>query len=116
MVEKDIGAVLPRGTGRLKEIEGPHDVCLEEVARVDDRSVDVALRRQVDDGIRGVAVEDGSHRGAIPDIGAFECVAFRAEPLCDVGEAFQIAGVGQRIEIHNPPAEARRTKEVVYEI
>ena len=85
-VDLDVPGYVAQHVGA--EAVGPH-----ERVRVDDRAVDVALGREVDHGV--VAGHGHAHRVAIADVALDERVA---RVVGDVGQAGQVAGVGQRVE------------------
>jgi len=78
----------------LEEIEGSHHVGLDEVIRPVDRSIDVTLRGEVDNGRRSMRSEEPSDQIAIRDVATDEYVArIRAQRW----QVVQIACVGELV-------------------
>ncbi|KAF5037111.1 hypothetical protein DSECCO2_568130 [anaerobic digester metagenome] len=65
------------------------------------------FRGKIDDSIRTILCENGFDGGVIADIRMLKEVA-RATKLCfDIAEAFQIAGIGEFIQIDDLAGEGR---------
>lgn len=113
VVEQDVVPPLPCVSGHVQEGKGAHHVGLNESLGAVYGTVDVALGREVADGVNRVIGEDLLHRRAVAYIGLDEEVARTAVPLLYVGQALEIAGVGQRVEVDHAALEARLPEEVV---
>ena len=83
-------------TGRLQQREGAHHVGAREGERIDDRAVDVALGRQVDDRVDVVPGEEAPQGLEVAYVAPLEdVVGLRL----DVGEVGQVARIGEFVEV-----------------
>jgi hypothetical protein len=94
--------VAPR---RLQQIEGAHDIRLNEIPRPVDRAVDVAFGREVHHRVGPVRREDPLERLPVADVGMLEGVERRARDLRQIVEA---GGVGEGVEVDDRMAAADR--------
>ena len=110
MVETE-GLAPARGQGgpvesrRFQQDGGAQDIGAHEVYGPVDGPVVVALGRQVHQGVRLVALEDGGHSGGVADVGPLEGIVRRGG---DRGHIVQAGGVGEGVEIHDLAAVADR--------
>ncbi len=77
---------------------GTLHVGVDEGAGVDDGTIDMAFSSKVYDGAWSMPIERGSNRLGIADVGAHQLVALVVFERCEI---FEVAGVGQQIEIHD---------------
>ena len=91
-------------TRRFQQLEGPHQIRLDEGGRAIDGAVDVGLRREVEDGVGALLADDLLHRGAVRDVRLHEVKALVGG---DVGEALEIPGVGELVDHHDAGVAAR---------
>ena len=88
--------VVPCLLGALQQVDGAHHVALHKNFGVLDGAVHVALGGKVDDVIEIVLLEQAFHQLLVADIALHEHMAGVALHVLQV---FQIAGVGQLIQI-----------------
>ncbi len=81
----------------------PHHIGAGKSARIENRTIDVGLCGAVDDALNPVFLKRGMHRLLITDIRMDETVLRMAG---EVRQIFQVAGILQRIEIHDRMAAA----------
>ena len=81
--------------GCFEQREGTDDVGLDEGLRAIDRSIDVRLGRQVDDGVGPRIGEDPDHGAGVRDVGAHEGHARILQRLFQIEQA---AGVCQLVD------------------
>ena len=91
------GAVQPRPVAqrRLQQNEGAAHVGFDERSRIVDRAVDMAFRREMEDGIRVEIAKSAVHGAFVRDVGVHELVARRTH---DLGDGFAPTGIGQLID------------------
>ena len=80
----------------LQQREGADNVGLDEFAGSVDRAIDMALRRQVHDGVGLVLVEQPAQRRGLADAGLFKCIARIAGRA---GERLEVRCIGQLVDI-----------------
>ena len=91
--------IQPRGAASLEEIEGAHDVGVDEVAGASDGTVHVRLGCQVHHMSDLVALHDFEDGGLVAEIDFFEMVFGMAADLFKVD---QMSGIGEAIQIDQP--------------
>jgi len=129
MVEEHIVAqgavgVFPGITGHIEEGVGAHDVGAHEGFRAEDGAVDVALGGEVDDRVDLVLGKEALDEGAVADVTLDKHIAalgagfFRRLPIArlDVGEVFEVARVGEGVEIDDAPRKIWAPEEPVDEV
>ena len=94
-------AAHPGAASSVEQHLGPGDVRLDEDARPQDAAVDVALRREVDDGLRLVTPEQLVDEPRIRDVALDEHVV---RVFLQIGERLEIAGVRQLVEVDDGQA------------
>ena len=87
---------VPVALGGVQEGLGADDVGGEKHLRLQDAAVHVALRREVDHGIKVVFGEQLFHQGFITDVALHEAVT---GVILDRLQVLQVPGVGQQVEI-----------------
>ena len=93
----DEKADVRRAAQGFEEDERPENVGQDELARVDDRAVDVRLGGEMEDALD--AAENAADELLAADIPVDE---FMARVAGDVGQVVEIAGLGQRVEVDDP--------------
>ena len=88
----------PIGAHGFEQVEGPHDVGLDEILGTVNRAVDVRFRGEVDDCPRPVLFQQATHQREVADIALAKLI--RGEP-CHRGEILQVAGVSQLVQIED---------------
>src|SRR5438874_10259626 len=86
----------PVRTRLLEEIPRADDVGLDEVGRTDDRAVDVAFGREVNDGARPMALQRLLEKRPVADVPAREHVPAVAAQRVEVA---QVAGIGELVQV-----------------
>lgn len=99
---------LPEIARYIEERVRAHDVRLDEGFRSEDRAVDVAFRREVDDGIDVVFLEHGLDGRAVGNVRMLEEIALSTELGVDVGKARGVSRVGQGVKVDDASREAGR--------
>ena len=92
------GQVAPKAPHRFEQVEGAHDVGLDELARAVDGAVHMAFGREVDHRTRPMLGQQAVDQGAVADVALHQlvaCVALQA------GQSFGVARVGQFVEVHD---------------
>ncbi len=138
------GAVraFPRGAGYIEEDVGAENVGAHEGFGAEDGAVDVAFGGEVDDGVDAVLGEEALDEGAVADVALDEDVAGggartaararawardcpargltspRRGPIArlDVGKVFEVAGIGQCIEVDDAPLKICAPEEPMNEV
>ena len=98
-------------TGFFKQHAGPHHISLCKGSRVENRSIDVSLRRSIDHPFNSMLTEETFDQGLI----SYVPVHKRMSGMClDRLEICETAGIFQRIEIHHlmPPLNNQATYEM----
>lgn len=103
--------VFPGIAGHIEEGVGAHDIGAHEGFRTEDGAVDVAFGGEVDDGVDLVLGKEALDEGAVADVTLDKHIAalgagfFRRLPIArlDVGEVFEVAGIGEGVEIDDAP-------------
>ena len=90
------GEAVPVGAHGFEQAEGADDVGLDEIFRAVDAAVNVRLGRKIDDGAGLVLGEQPGDELEIADVALDEVVARVAAQGCEV---FEVAGVGERVEV-----------------
>ncbi len=89
---------VPVGASGLQQHVGADNIGLDEVGRACDGAIDVALGRQVHHGIRLMLGKHPIQFGAVADIHLLKGITFT---VCDTGQGFQVARIGEFIEVDN---------------
>ncbi len=126
------GGALPRGAGYIEEGVGAEDVGAHEGFGAEDGAVHVAFGGEVDDGVDAVLGEEALDEGAVADVALDEDVAGggggpgfacgftgrgpRPIARLDVSEVFEVARIGQCIEVDDAPREVLAREEPMDEI
>lgn len=93
--------LLDMGTRRLQQHRGADQIGLDERRWPAQRTVDMAFRRQMDDGIRLLAREQRLQGRAIADVGNLQLETRMVEQRRDRGAQ---AGVAELVDADQPPA------------
>ena len=80
---------------------GADDVCLDEIGRAIDGTVDVGLRRQVYDGVDSLLAEKTGDRRLVSNVEFLEPVVRMIDDRLQRG---RIAGLGELVDVDDPPA------------
>ena len=94
-VAVELGPIGPR---RVQHNEGTDDVGVDERRRAVDGAVDVALGREVHDGVRPMGGEDVAHGGRVGDVGAEQLMPLMVSRLL---ERVLGCGVGHLVHVHD---------------
>jgi hypothetical protein len=97
LVRRDLDeAAHAGGARRLQQGQRAADVRAQERLRRLDAAIDVALGREVDDRVDGVAPHQLQHRGAIANVAAHESMPGIA---VEVSQGLEVSRVRQRIDV-----------------
>jgi len=88
----------PGLTRFLQQNTGAHDIRAGKGPGIENRPIDVRFRRAIDDPLDAVFPQRSVHRFLIADIGVHKGVLRMAG---QIGEIFKIAGILQRIQVHD---------------
>ena len=100
----------PVGARGFEQSVGAVDVGRDEVAGAVDRAVDMRFGGQMDYAAGVIIDEQAVQRSAVADIGAAEDMV---RMVRQIGQGFQIAGIGQLVDIdvrQSLPAISRRIR------
>ena len=103
-----LGTLLPAAARRFEQREGPQDVRAREGEGVADRTVHMALGRQVDDAFDLVLPHQRHDSLEVADVAPHEGVV---GTLPDIAQVFQVAGIGQLVEVDDAAVGVLRNEE-----
>ena len=90
----------PIGERGLEQRVGAADIGLDEGRGTVDRAVDVALRREMQDGVGLRLGEDRVERRPVADVHPVMAMAVAGAGF---GQRFEVAGVGQHVDVGHRP-------------
>jgi len=93
------------GPGGFEQTEGAVDIGTNESLGAGERTVNVALGREVHDGARLIPVEQAIEQRRIADIALLETVGRK---LLDRGKVLQIARIRELVEVDHWSAHQRK--------
>ncbi len=116
--------VFPGIAGHIEEGVGAHDIGAHKGFRAEDGAVDVAFGGEVDNGVDAVLGKEALDEGAVADVTLYKHIAalaagfFRRLPIArlDIGEVFEVAGIGEGVEIDDAPRKIWAPEEPVDEV